>query len=274
MTGRTHDWAMNWLAWRPSMLWQLATLYSVPIDVMTVGAAVGAIALLLLIKRAIELAFAAKEWNGEKALLVLWFGPPILSAVISALFVPIFLERTLAGTLAPAYLSIAGVLARVEPARERRLIIAALWLTLLPTAVQTALRPAMERWDDVAAYLHRNVAQDDEIWLYPTDSTLPLARTGEPIRGRFRAIPAPFPTLGIAGPIRAGWPAVVSVTRMQAEQIADDPGVRRVPVIWLVTRQAAIFDPDGDMPAALARVRRPGSARAWGYIEVRPYYVR
>ena len=45
-------------------------------------------------------------------------------------------------------------------------------------------------------------------------------------------------------------------------------------VIWLVTRQSGIFDPDGDMPAALARVRRPGPAQSWGYISVQPYYLR
>lgn len=272
--GHTHDWGMNWLAWRPSQLWQLATLYTVPVDVMTVGAAFGAIAMVLLIKRAIEIGLGARGWNSQRALLVLWFGPPLMAAVISTLFVPIFLERTLVATLVPAYLALADALARTEGDSERRLLTLTLWLTLIPTAVQTAARPPMERWDEVASYLSRNVQGDDQVWLYPTDSALPLGRTGQPIPGHVRAIPSEFPTLGVTGVIRAGWPAVVSVTREQADRVAADPAVRTVPTIWLVTRQAGVFDPQGDMPAALARVRRPGPAQDWGYIEVTPYYPR
>ena len=40
------------------------------------------------------------------------------------------------------------------------------------------------------------------------------------------------------------------------------------------TRQSGIFDPNDDMPKALAHVRRPGALEEWGYITVRPYYAR
>jgi hypothetical protein len=89
-----------------------------------------------------------------------------------------------------------------------------------------------------------------------------------------RPIPEAFPTMHYKGPIRAGWPAVVSLTPAQAAQFAGDPSISNVPVIWLVTRQSAIFDPAGDVPAALARIRRPGRTQTWGYIEARPYYRR
>jgi hypothetical protein len=89
-----------------------------------------------------------------------------------------------------------------------------------------------------------------------------------------REIPAAFPTLNARGPIRAGWPAVVSVTRDQADALARDKALAKVSVVWLVTRQAGIFDPDFDMPEALAGVRRPGPLQQWGYITVRPYYRR
>jgi hypothetical protein len=64
---------------------------------------------------------------------------------------------------------------------------------------------------------------------------------------------------------------VVSVTRDQAARITGDPTLRRVPTVWLVTRQSPIFDPDGDMPRALSRVRKPDPAQEWGYIAVQPY---
>jgi hypothetical protein len=73
---------------------------------------------------------------------------------------------------------------------------------------------------------------------------------------------------------RAGSPAVVSVTSDQAAKFAGDSSVKEVPVIWLVTRQSAIFDPAGNMPVALAQVRRPGPKQHWGYISVTPYYRR
>jgi hypothetical protein len=274
MMRRTQDWGMNWLAWRPQDLWQLATLYSVPVDVMTVAGAVAAVAMLLLAKRALELAWNAAGWNPQRVLLLLWLGPPLVSALVSLLFVPVFLERTLTGTLAPAYLALAGALVHTQSRGERKFISATLALTLLSTALVTALRPPIERWPDVAAYLHRNVRPADQIWLYPADSALPLARTGEPLGGDVRAIPSVFPTIGIKGPIRAGWPAVVSVTPDQARRIAGNADLRKVPTIWLVTRQQGIFDPSGDMPAALGKVRRAGAAEDWGYIEVTPYYAR
>ncbi|HEX3116300.1 MAG TPA: hypothetical protein VHQ48_12530 [Bradyrhizobium sp.] len=76
------------------------------------------------------------------------------------------------------------------------------------------------------------------------------------------------------GPIRAGWPAVVSLTPRQADAFARDQRLKDVPTIWLVTRQSGIFDPDDDVPKALSRVRRPGVLMHWGYIDVRPYYRR
>jgi uncharacterized membrane protein len=274
MMGRAHDWEMNWLRWSWDKLIQLFILYSIPMDVMTVGSVVAAIGMLLLAKRAIVHALIRKGWNSDRALLLLWLGPPLLAALVSALFVPIFLERTLAGTLAPAYVALAGALARIEAPRERRLIAAALAVTLLPAALMTSLRPATEQWNEVANYLSRNAAPQDQLWLYPTDSALPLARTGRTFRAPVRLIPEPFPTLKAHGPIRAGWPAVVSVTHGQAEALAHDPALKRVPTIWLVSRQSGIFDPKGDMPHALAEVRRAGTPQDWGYIEVTPYYVR
>jgi hypothetical protein len=137
-----------------------------------------------------------------------------------------------------------------------------------------AVRPASERWDLVVGYLSRNVAATDEVWLYPSDSALPLADVGQGFPAPVRLVPAPFPSLHAKGLYRAGWPAVVSVTPQQADAIASNARLRSVRVIWLVTRQSDIFDPQGDMPRALARVRRPGPVEQWGYVEVQPFYAR
>lgn len=274
LTSRTHDWGTNWLKWEPSMLLQLLVLYTVPVEALTVGSAIAALAMVLLLKRALASTWSSKGWSTDRLLLLLWLGPPLIAAVISAAFMPVFLARTLSGTLIPAYLLIAGALARSDDARERRIIAAAICITLIPTAAAVALRPADERWDLVSDYLSRNVSVGDQVWLYPADSALPLDATGRRLGGTVRPIPEAFPTMGFKGPIRAGWPAVVSLTPRQAAAFAEDPALGQVPAIWLVTRQSSIFDPNDDMPRALAQVRRPGPLISWGYINVRPYYRR
>jgi len=275
VAGRAKDWGATWLEWHPGdLIFKVIGLYTVSGEALTIGSAVAALAMLLLIKRSLVSTYVSKGWNTDRALLLLWWGPVALAALISALFAPVFMPRTLSATLVPAYLAIAGALARTDGPRERRVLAAAVCVALAPAALAMALRPASERWDLLANCLVRNVGPADQVWLYPSDSALPLAEVGQPIPGTLRAIPAPFPSLGVKGLLRGGWPAVVSVTPRQANALASDPALQRVPVIWLVTRQSDIFDPHGDMPAALARVRRAGPARHWGYIEVRPYYAR
>jgi hypothetical protein len=185
---------------------------------------------------------------------------------------PIFIARTLAATIIPATLAMSGALARAESRRECLALTAALVITLSPCAVQIALRPATEQWDQVAAYLNRNVAPGDQVWLYPNDSALPLREAGANVA--MRGIPGEYPAVGFKGPIRAGSPAVVSVTAAQARVIAEDPSLREVPTIWLVTRQSGVFDPKHELPDALTGVRSPGAKMEWGYIDVRPYHRR
>jgi uncharacterized membrane protein len=270
--GRTGDWGHGWLSWHWTMLLQLIALYSIPIEALTIGSALAALVMLLLVKRSLQSGFAAAGWDADRALLLLWWGPALFAVGISALFMPIFLPRTLAATLVPAYLALAGAVARVESDRERFLLSAILVITLLPTAAQVALRPATEPWDQVRTYLERNVEPGDQIWFYPNDSALPMREAGLPMLDT-RGIPGDYPATGFKGPIRAGSPAVVSLTRKQAEQFVHSPNARHRRTIWLVTRQSGVFDPAGDLPRALASVRLPGKAREWGYIAVRPYYA-
>jgi len=273
IVGRAGDWGTGWLVWRPIMLLQLFAIYSVPFEAITAGSAVAALVMLLLVKRAVQSAIALPGWNSERALLVLWLGPPLIAALVSQLAVPIFLPRTLTAALAPAYVAFGAALARTDGDRERKYLAAAIALTLLPTALQIATRPAPEPWNDVRSYLAAHVAPGDEVWLYPNDSALPLDAAG-PHAYIQRGIPGDYPAVGFKGPIRAGSPAVVSLTREQAQAIAENPHFARIPTIWLVTRQSALFDPQDEFPKALARVRRPGPVQHWGYINVQPFSSR
>lgn len=273
MVGRTRDWGANWLAWKPSMLLQLVTFYSVA-QVTNLASIVALVLVLLLAKRAVQQAFQKRCWNADVMLLILWLGPPFLSAAVSALVVPIFLPRTLAGTLVPASLAIGAALARTPSPRERVLLTTAVCLTMFPSTLEAALRPPFERWDLVASYLSRNVSAGDQIWLYPSDSALPLRAAGSRLNALVRPLPAPFPTLNVTGPVRAGWRAMVSLSKSDADRIAADRALEGVGKIWLVTRQSGIFDPANDLPNALGRVRKAGPAEEWGYISVQAFTLR
>jgi hypothetical protein len=267
---RAGDWGTGWLEWRPIMLVQLLGVYSVPFEAITAGSAVAALVMLLLVKRAIQSAVAAPAWSMERALLLLWLGPPLIAVLISQFAVPVFLPRTLAPTLIPAYVAIGVALARTDNAKEQTFLSIAMVITLVPTALQIATRPAPEPWDEVRSYLSRQVARGDEVWLYPNDSALPLDAVGTHSYTQ-RGIPGNYPAVGLKGPIRAGSPAVVSLTREQARALVSDPKFANVPVIWLVTRQSALFDPRSEIPHALASVRRPGVVQHWGYINVQSF---
>ena len=158
ISGRAHDWGTNWLHWDTGMLLQLLVLYTVPVEALTIGSAVAALAMVLLIKRAIASTYKSEGWNADRSMLLVWLGPPMLAALISAFFMPVFLARTLSGTLIPAYLMIAGAIARSDDPRERRMITAAIGITLVPCAFAVALRPSSERWDLLSAYLSRTAS--------------------------------------------------------------------------------------------------------------------
>jgi hypothetical protein len=242
----------------------------VPVEVLTISSIVAAVILLLLIKRALHGAFDENAWDSKRALVLLWLGPPLLAVAISQLFLPVFLPRTLAASLIPAYLAIAGALARTPARLERFALAAGLAITLLPSTLQIALRPPTESWDEVSAYLAAHVTPGDAVWVYPNDSALPLRQAGLAIPAH--GIPGDYPAIGIKGPIRAGSPAVVSLTAGDAEALAARPLAAQT--VWLVTRQSALFDPQSDLPAALARHRRAGKAQHWGYISVQPFTRR
>jgi hypothetical protein len=134
-----------------------------------------------------------------------------------------------------------------------------------------ALRAPTERWDQVDSYLQRNVASGDVVWLYPNDNALPLRAAGRQSTYTRRGIPADYPAIGVPGPIRAGSPAVVSLTRQGAQHFADQAAVQRIRTIWLVEGQPEFSDPQHIVPEALMQTRRAGPEHRWGYIAVRPF---
>jgi 4-amino-4-deoxy-L-arabinose transferase-like glycosyltransferase len=277
MAARAADWSgSGWLKWKAADMLQLIALYSVPLTTVTLASILSAVLLLLLAKRAIGWSASRRTASpSDSTLLLLWLGPPALAILISVTVMPVFLVRTLSATLVPAYLAMGATLARTEARQERRLLTIAASILLTGAAIQTSLRDPAEEWNKVSSFLALNARPADQVWLYPNDSALPLDEAKKQLGQEYpaRALPAPFPALGVRGPIRAGSPATVSLTREGARRLASE-SARQPQTIWLVTRQENFFDPDSDLRSALASVRRPGAAVEWGYIKVQPFYAR
>ena len=271
IAGRTRDWGSGWISWKPEMLLTLLSIYGVPVEVLTIGSAVAALILFLLAKRAIAGAIAEPGWNTERALLLLWWGVPLTTALVSVLFVPVFLPRTLTATLVPYYLAVAAALARTDSSKERLALTAALAATLLPATIAMALRPATEPWDKVDSYLQHNVRSGDIVWLYPNDSALPLRAAGPRSTYVRHGIPADYPALHVVAPRHAGSPAVPSVTPESMQQLIRSPEAMHARTIWLVTSQAQYFDPKDDLGHALSTDRRPGPKQRWEYLRVQAF---
>jgi uncharacterized membrane protein len=274
IAGRARDWGTGWLPWKPEMLLTLFAIYGIPVEVLTFFSAVAALILFLLAKRAIVGGLQIRGWSGERAVLLLWWGPPLLTAAISALFIPVFLPRTLTPTLVACYLSVSAALARTANAKERTALSVALVATLFTATMAMALRPASERWDLADAFLQRNVQSNDVVWAYPNDAALPLRAVGPNSTYRLRGIPADYPAIGIKGPVRAGSPAVVSLTPASAAQFATEAATQHIRTIWLVESEPLFSDPDHIVHNALIGTRRAGPEQKWGYITVQPYVLR
>jgi hypothetical protein len=183
----------------------------------------------------------------------------------------VFLPRTLTATLVPFYLAVAAALARTESSKERLALTAALAVTLLPSTIGMALRPATEPWDQVDSYLEHHVRPGDVVWLYPNDSALPLRAAGPRSDYVRHGIPGDYPALDVVAPRRAGSPAVPSMTEQSMQQLIRSPEASRAPTIWLVTSQAQYFDPKDDLGHALSAVRKAGPRQRWEYLRVQPF---
>jgi hypothetical protein len=205
---------------------------------------------------------------GGLALLLLF--PPLAAAIISQLGFPLFLPRTLAGVLAPAYLIAALAIAQLP--RQRLLLAAgAIALLFAVNLAQTLARPSLEKWDVAAAILEREMKPGNVIWAYPNDVQLPLERAlaaHPPIV----AIPARYPAVDAAGYRRSGSPAVVTIDAAMARDWVRKNQPAPGATIWLVWMGTAISDPDGSVVAELSRGRRQGRKFEWDSLNLQPLH--
>ena len=152
-------------------------------------------------------------------MLLLWWGPPVLTAAISALYMPVFLPRTLTPTLVPCYLAVSAALART-PGGQRTIGASGCACSHSIASIdRDGVRPATEQWDRVDSFLQRNVAPATRLALSQRQcAPAPCRRAAFDLRPARHS--GGISCVGVPGPIRAGSPAVVSLTREGAARFA------------------------------------------------------
>ena len=269
MAGRTGDWSSGWLHWDPiafpGALLDLYGLHRLDESATPIGARVLMAVLLFVGIRSLWRS-GERPLAGGLALLLLF--PPLAAAIISQLGFPLFLPRTLAGVLAPAYLIAALAIAQL-PKPRLALAAGAVALLFAVNLAQTLARPSLEKWDVAAAILEREMKPGDVVWAYPNDVQLPLERALAS-RPSIVAIPARYPALDAAGYRRSGSPAVVTIDAEMARDWVRKNRPAPGGTIWLVWMGTAISDPDGSVVAELSQGRLPGRKFEWDSLNLQP----
>ena len=271
MAGRTGDWSSGWLHWDPiafpGALLDLYGLHRLDESATPIAARV-LMAVLLFI--GIRSLWRSGERGAAGGLALLILFPPLAAALISQLGFPLFLPRTLAAVLAPAYLIAAYAIAQLP---RQRLVLAAAAVALLfaVNLAQTLARPSLEKWDTAASILEREMKPGDVIWAYPNDVQLPLERALAK-RRPIVAVPARYPALSAPGYRRSGSPAVVTIDARMAQDWAKANRPGPGATVWLVWMGEAISDPDGTVVEELSRGRRPGRKYEWDSLNLQPLY--
>jgi mannosyltransferase len=249
----SHSWAGgSWLRFYPASLpREIGTIYfdwNLPARLLGFASAIGGIVLL-----------SRRPGGGRVAgvLLCLAVVPILFSILISALMIPVFLDRTLSPVTVPMLLLAASGLA--WPTRWR-------WLALVPALPMAAsmawidlhlLRQPVENWYGAVDWLAAHRAPGDAVWAYPNEGELPLdyALRDRGLRVPVVPIPAPAPALGVPGYHPAGTPGSVALYPRDLEALANSPAARRPGTIWVVRHAARLYDPGDRFIRAMERDR-------------------
>lgn len=244
------DQAPTWIAstWVrfaiDDVMWlRLGVLYAVP---GWQSLAAGALAVL-------GLAALRKARQGARLaamLLLLALVPTILSIALTLAVAPVFITRTLTPVAVPSLLLLAiGAVAWRRPIGWVGLG-AALMLggNMLAVDLQARAAGPPQDWYGTVAWLRQRFRPGDQIFAYPNEGALPMARAlrDKGLDWPIRSIPSDMPAFDGGGWHPTGSRGVVSLPRARLQAIAREPATRAVPTIWLLRLGAETYDP-GDM---------------------------
>ena len=199
-------------------------------------------------------------------MLLLWLGPPLLAALISALFDAGFPRPHPVGDLVPAYLAIAGAIARSDDARERRIIACCICITLVPTALASPTRPRRSAGTAFGLSNAQREAHDQSGSIPPIArcrSTRSAGRCPE-LYERSRSRFPPWASRARSAPARRRSFPLPGTGR----DLCNDPEARARPGCLAGHAPEWHFRPYNDMPTRLPGRAGPGRAE-WGYIKSR-----
>jgi hypothetical protein len=194
--------------------------------------------------------------------MILAFVPLLLSLTISALIAPVFIPRTMAALFIPAMLllalGVAGGRALWVKLAALALLLVILGNMTLSDVHQRKRAPA-EDWYRLLAWLQPRFQAGDLVLAYPNEGVMAFrfALRDRGLSMPSRAIPSEIPALD-AGPGSwnpTGSRGVVSLSKPRLEAIANQPGIRRTPTIWLLRQGAWAYDKGDYFLHALERNR-------------------
>ena len=255
-TWTVHTWLQFHLDW--GLVDHLMTLYGAP----------GWVGLASLLLSALAVATLVQAQNGVRLaamLLVLALLPPLLAILLSITVAPIFITRIFTAVAVPAMLLLA--IGASAPGRYRMLGIGAavlLGASMLTAGVQARLGPPMQDWYRTVDWLAAHFRRGDKVFAYPNEGKLPLfyALRDKGLSLPIRAIPTDVPALEIRhGTHPTGTRGVSSLPPAELHAIAEEPGTRAVPTIWLLRLGAKTYDPGDVFLRELHRGRYV--VRAW-----------
>lgn len=244
----------TWLGFSWGALWpHLGVLYAVP---GWQGIAAGAL---------VWLGVAALWRAGDEArrlaalLLILALVPVLLSIGLTLAVAPVFITRTMTPVAVPTLLllSIGAVAWDGRAGWVGWAAVGMLAANLFAVELQARAHGPMQDWYGTVAWLQKRFRAGDQIYAYPNEGALPMARAlrDKGFDWAIRPIPAEVPAFGEGGWHPTGSRGVVSLPRRRLRQIVDEPTTRAVPTIWLLRLGAETYDRGDAFRAELSRGR-------------------
>lgn len=249
----------TWLRFNPASLPErLPVLYAAP----------GAAALAGLVLAGLGAWKLSRSWKGGRLLAILLslsLVPVALAILLSLTVTPVFITRVLSPVAVPTLVLFAIATLGWTDRRRWVALGAALFLGFNMAAVDLQARQGgpMQDWYGTVAWLKRHVRPGDEIFAYPNEGALPLARAlaDKGLTFPIRPIPVAVPAFDPTGWHPTGYRAVTSLPRWRLRQIAEGPQTKAVPTIWLLRLGASTYDPGDAFLDELHRGRH--IVRSW-----------
>ncbi|HTG00856.1 MAG TPA: glycosyltransferase family 39 protein [Nitrospirota bacterium] len=244
-----------------------------PSDVLKI-----AVLVLLILLAAGGLVHIKRHAGLSVSLLILGaiIGPILLELVISLLFRPILLTRTLIYVSVPFLFAVAAGIVMVLQKPQKRafamVLLALLFLKWDVTYYRAEEKAGKEPWDRIAQAV-AGKAHDSVALLVPNNIAIPFSYYADRVAGGgLNIVPLPFPLSDFLhaelNPERLGTDSLKAIQMRASDIPAIDGLIAGRSPVWLITRREDLFDRQALVTNALVHKRVLVSKKEFGEISV------